>query len=298
MSIKLRQNQYKGINAHLHSLFQSSEGLMQWQSFHTNHITDITYALNAILPAPYWAVSEQSLQIRVIDSAGLERTQTRKPDVTILEPPQASPSRYGSASVGAAPTWEATLEETRPSQDEFEIPAVVIYRAIHEAGQPHIPVSRIELLSPSNKAGGKKLDVYKQNRWEALQSGLPLVEIDYLHETTSVISILPAYPHDRGSYPYNIIISDPRLPRTSKAVRSYGFVVDMPSPAISVPLAGEDSIVVAFNEVYQRSFEGGAWGNYVDYEMEPPRMESYGEDDQQRIRAVMQAVVERHAAGQ
>ena len=55
------KNQYRGINAHLHSFWQSEGG---WDSFHTNHIADLMRLINTALPTGYVANIEQSLQIR------------------------------------------------------------------------------------------------------------------------------------------------------------------------------------------------------------------------------------------
>src|SRR5688572_1499959 len=60
-------NQYRGINAHLHSHFLHGER-EGWEEFHSSHITDLTRAMNAFLPAMgYIARQERSLQIRHFD---------------------------------------------------------------------------------------------------------------------------------------------------------------------------------------------------------------------------------------
>jgi hypothetical protein len=62
MTIRTVANQYVGINAHLHSYFQSQGG---WDSSHTNHIADLMRLMRAqLLQMGYIADIEQSLQIR------------------------------------------------------------------------------------------------------------------------------------------------------------------------------------------------------------------------------------------
>lgn len=62
MAIRTVANQYVGINARLHSYFQSEGGR---DSFHANHLTFLTAALKAeLLPMGYTAEVQQSLQIR------------------------------------------------------------------------------------------------------------------------------------------------------------------------------------------------------------------------------------------
>ena len=61
------KNPYKGINAHLNSLLQTSATESQpalWSSFHASHINHIADFLNDALPDGYIALSEQSLQVR------------------------------------------------------------------------------------------------------------------------------------------------------------------------------------------------------------------------------------------
>jgi hypothetical protein len=170
--------------------------------------------------------------------------------------------------------------------------AVVIYQQA-ESGQHSLlgnPITRIELLSPANKVGGSYYYAYLRRRREALIGGLPLVEIDYLHESRPPVFGLPAYPNDPRAYPYHVIISDPRLPPTVKAVRAYGFGVDAPIPAVNIPLAGNEVAALALHEVYHFTFKAGRWGDQVDYALEPERLHTYSPADQQRIRDRMAAL--------
>jgi hypothetical protein len=63
-------------------------------------------------------------------------------------------------------------------------------------------------------------------------------------------------------------------------------------------LSGEQTITLDFGEVYNQSFASfGIYGYQVDYEQEPVRFDTYRDDDQQRIRARMQAVLRAHQQG-
>jgi hypothetical protein len=289
MTIRFRENQYQGMNAHLHSIFQTPPS--QWTSFHQNHITDLTYTLNSILPVGYRAYSERSLQIRLLDLGDELKHQRRIPDVTIFESGGRDRTASVNVQASASPTWEATLADTFPEMDD--VFSVVVYQV---EGNDRTVVARLELLAPTNKIGGSYATVYEQNRWEALNSGLPLVEIDYLHESQSPIHNLPDYHNDPSAYPYHITITDPRLPPDAKSVRSFGFKVDEPMPSLPIPLLGEDSVLIDFNAIYQRTFDGGRWGEDVDYATEPLRMETYREDDQAKIRGKMKAVQESYTS--
>lgn len=79
------RNQYCGINAHLHSYWQSMGG---WHSFHGNHITDLLRALRAaLLPMGYTADLESSLQVRRLD----QPMDEQESDITIFDPHPVRP---------------------------------------------------------------------------------------------------------------------------------------------------------------------------------------------------------------
>jgi hypothetical protein len=78
---------------------------------------------------------------------------------------------------------------------------------------------------------------------------------------------------------------------------AYEFDVDQPIPTITIPLAGDEAIKFNFDAVYQHTFQTGRWGNQVDYEREPDRIETYGQADQARIRARLRAVAEARRIG-
>jgi hypothetical protein len=121
-------------------------------------------------------------------------------------------------------------------------------------------------------------------------SGIALVEMDYLHETASPIPHINPYPHEAESYPYSVVVTNPRPSLDSGDMRVYGFSVDTPLPVIVVPLADADSITLDLNSVYNRTFESFAsFSRRVDYAALPDRFESYSPADQERIRQRMSA---------
>src|SRR5690606_34079662 len=104
-------------------------------------------------------------------------------------------------------------------------PNAVLIREVTSQRQLGQSVARIELLSPANKPNGRHHDAYNARRAESLESGVPLIEIDYLHEAPPVIYPLPIYPHDERATPYMVIVSDPRPDWLRGTVKVYGFGV-------------------------------------------------------------------------
>src|SRR5436853_7332364 len=94
MAVHSIKNQYVGINAHLHSLWQAQGG---WVEFHTRHIVHLADALKAVLlPMGYTAALEPSLQIRRIDSP--QPSEYPESDVSIYDLNPARPAHPLTAS--------------------------------------------------------------------------------------------------------------------------------------------------------------------------------------------------------
>lgn len=291
MPVRSKKNEYRGVNAHLHSHFQVHGG---WSSFHTNHISDLSRTLNRLLPDGYLVDVEQSLQIKEIHPDTGEQISNPEPDITIYS---AAPSK--TEIMGDAPT--ATL--TRPLLDTIELTedlyysAIVIYEVLEDDTLGR-PVTRIEVLSPTNKFGSGYV-LYREKRNIALKSGVRLIEIDYLHQTESPVKGLPSYPRKQsGAYPYAVTVSDPIPDLEHGTAIIYAFHVDEPIPMITIPLAESDSIEVDLNAVYNETFESlVAYSYRVNYEQLPDNFDTYNPEDQVRIRARMAEVTGRYKAG-
>jgi hypothetical protein len=275
---------YPGVDAHLNSILQipgSDDQPSLWTAFHAAHITYIAGYLNEVLPQNYRALTEQSLQVR--QQVGDREAQgQRRPDVVVFESTLSTESSI--AMTGTTPTLELSLSEIM-EPDEWH-PAVVIRN--HGQVFSGKVVARIELLSPANMPGGSYTSGYKRGRTEAIQSGVPLVEIDYLHEFPPIIDRVPHYPNDKGSTAYMVAVTDPRPAWYKGHVRIFGFGLADPMPKIIVPLADEESVLLDMKSVYDETLtRGGRWQDGIDYSQPPSRFETYSPADQEAIRTVM-----------
>lgn len=261
---------FPGILPHLNSILQTPGVPDQpalWHTFHTSHIGHIVDELNTLLPEAYIAYAEQSLQVRSSDWE-FGRPQ---PDVSVFHP---SGMPAGSAAqTTIQPTWEADLLAT---VENLQHPYAAVVREVSDQNRLGRIVTRIELLSPWNK---RRDSAYHDRRAEFLQTGVPLVEIDYLHETPSPIQTLPRYPADLDSLPYYIAVSDPR----SGHVRVYGFGLAKPIKPFPLPLAGDDVVILDLNPIYRHTVERGRWLHIIDTTQLPERFETYRENDRQYI---------------
>ena len=286
MPLHFRENQYNGINAHLHSFLQRTGG--GWEGFHLEHIAHLREAIDLSLPEGYYAVSEKSLQLSFIDLDLVERTVHKtRADIALFGESQSQP--ISTFTAVATPTAVIPIAQTFIEEEPLDS---IIVRHASESGEL-LPVTRIELLSPANKPGGSHFRQYFEKRQETLQSGINLVELDYLHESRPVSSRIPSYPDkDTKAYPYSIFVSNPHPSLAQGKTSVYGFSVDDLLPTIAIPLDGSDTIALNFQVIYQRTFNTNRYYGtiLVDYEQLPVNFDSYTEPDQQRIRERMKLV--------
>lgn len=285
-AVRTIRNQYQGINAHLHSLFQAEGG---WDGFHANHIADLMRLMSAqLLPMGYVADIQQSLQIRRFgEPAGKPESE-----VTIYD---RRPGQRPARSAALLPGQALAITDVMSLEREFaEYSAVAIYTL--EAGKRAAgePVAWVELLSPSNKPGGQDASYYRDKRWKLLHSGIVFVEIDYLHESAPTFDGIARYasPAETGAQPYHIFVVDPRPAVDNGLIYPNGFGVDMHIPMVSIPLNAGDVLTFDFNAAYNKTYAETLYGvRLVDYAQLPLNFNRYSDADQLRILARMLAVL-------
>src|SRR5271170_5975820 len=129
MPINFRENQYNGINAHLHSFLQRTGG--GWQGFHNLHIAHLTGGIDSLLPQQYYILNEDSLQLTFVDFDLPERrsSQTRA-DISVYGKQETLP--LVSSGTSATPTATFPILETRIEEEPLR--ALVIYEQTENDG--------------------------------------------------------------------------------------------------------------------------------------------------------------------
>ncbi len=297
------KNQYLGVNAHLHSYWQAVGG---WSRFHTNHITDLLRALRPLLlPLGYDADIEPSLQIRRLDDAAPSRYPESDLTVYDLVRDRARQPRGDAPAAGVAelvlPLAAGLFGEPVSAR---EYGAIGVYEYVPGKLDRGEPIVWIELLSPSNKPGGRDAQEYFDKRLTVLESGIAFVEIDYLHDSAPTLRGLPSYRPRHGlaasdaAHAYRIAVLDPRPDLRSGIIQLSGFAVDTAFPTVSIPLSGADVLHFDFGPPYRKTFEETLYGlQLVDYAEPPANFDHYSAADRRRIALRMLAVVEAAAAG-
>jgi hypothetical protein len=303
MAVHSVRNQYAGINAHLHSLWQAQGG---WAEFHTRHIVHLADALKAVLlPMGYTAALEPSLQIRRIDSP--QPSEYPESDVSVydLNPqrPRQPLTAFPTGTVGEL-VFSITdvLLDDQISEKTYN--AIGIYEVVPGRSERGEAVAWLELLSPSNKPGGRDVRDYFNKRIKVIESGLVFIELDYLHESAPTLRDLPDYHAKQEhlseslAHPYRILIVDPRPTITEGVVRVKEFDVDKPIPTMNIALNGDDVLEFDFGAPYHKTLSDALYGlELVDYGQFPIHFDRYREADQTRIANRMLTVLEAAAAG-
>lgn len=295
MALYAPHNLYRGINAHLNSLLQAEDDA--WVEFHSAYIIVLGMLLNPTLREKGYIVApEKSLQIREYHPTTLERIartrrQTRKPDITIYDRNPSTP-RIPTNSPSAAPTLSLPSSVSIDLDEESYLRNLVIREFVeNKLGKP---VVFIELLSPTNKPYGGGYLQYREKRAGVLEAGIVLVELDFLHESPSVVAEIPSYVQgEMNSHPYNIILTNPRPTLHQGRMDVFGFSVDDPIPPIEVPLREGDSTLIDFNTAYQQTYNSfSSFSVRVDYSVLPENFDRYSLADQKRIMQRMKATAE------
>jgi hypothetical protein len=261
-------------------------GASRWPSFHAQHTTHIADFLNQQLPDRYVALVEQSLQIRQddLDDKPPSISSKPRPDITLYESAGSEPQLTMTAT-RVSPSWTYNLEMTLNAPEENFLPAVTILDTQDDPDYGR-PITRIELLSPSNLPGHSSFDLYEKNRRDALRAGTALVELHYLHEYDVPLN---QYPRRHA---YNIFVNNPHPSVAKGLVSAYGFAVDEPFPMVRIPLADGETLDFNFGEAYHHTYQAGPWARLVNYAELPPRINTYSQADRERIRQRMAAVAE------
>jgi hypothetical protein len=283
MALYSKKNPYPGINIHLNSFLQEYPD--EWISYHSDHLTNLREYLDRNLPDGYYAKSETSLQIGGFNAGtGEEHLEKIRPDVNIFRNPNPNdvPSENNTISQ-SLPIGSLTILDT-VDLDEDDPLGLVIYSTSEHARHDQ-PVVRIELLSPSNKIGGSYYKTYTSKRLKALETGLVLVEIDYLHASRPVIHNLPSYADKhKYAYPYIVLVSDPRPTLSDGKTDIYAWHVDDEFPVIPIPLVTPDSISVELGKVYDYTYETTRYFHrHLDFATEPLNFDSYTDEDKEKI---------------
>jgi len=226
---------------------------------HDSLLTYLREALQAALPAPYFAEINERLWVDTSE-------RPIGPDVDVLRGDAPTPSNGGVAVLtDAAQPIVITVphEEHRDTYLEIRTP---------ENDRERV-VTTIEVLSPSNKTPGPKArTLYLQKQREILDSDTHFVEIDLLRAGTHTTAVplerlrakAPPFDYHVCVHPFDVL----------GKFEVYTFRLAQPLPRIAIPLLpGDGNVSVDLQAVFTRSYDTGPYTRRVRYELdriEPP----------------------------
>jgi hypothetical protein len=224
---------------------------------HDRFIAQLSEALNARLPPPYYS--------GIASRIWIEPSNRRVgPDVNVLRPGQ---STNGGAAHGGGGVAVAELVAAEPiivrvaHGDEIRESFLEIYS---QPGGERL-VATIEVLSVANKtpgAHGRDLYIRKQN--EVLDSQVHLVEIDLLRSGIHSTAVpIVAAMEATGGFDYHISI---RPFDRSDEFLVYPIWLTHRLPTIAVPLLpGDPSVTVDLQAILDRCYDTGHYERRVRY---------------------------------
>lgn len=232
------KNPFPGVNPYV-----EAEGY--WSDFHGRIINYLCEAVQDQLPDRYDARIEERLELLDPETG---RT-VRIPDVVITDPvTQAAPDsrREMQAAAGAAvvEVEQLPVEEYRESWIEIR-------------DREENLVTSIEILSPANKSAGG-LSPFQLKRWQLLEGGANLVDIDLLMTGKRLHFRQPLPAAD-----YYVFVSRTvRRPKTEVIASALPVAI----PPVPIPLRSPDpDLTIDLNQVYQTTFERGRYPGRLGY---------------------------------
>jgi Protein of unknown function (DUF4058) len=223
---------------------------------HDSMITYIREALQASLPAPYFAALGRRIWIEV-------SRRSVGPDVEIRRP-RSSPAYRAeqAATVQTASSVAARPVVVKVPHDEFREPFVEIYTRGDEGKRL---VTSIEVLSLSNKTQGEQgRELYRRKQAELLASKVNFVEIDLLRGGEHVTAVPLDLALDVcGVFDYHISVHrfDDR-----ETFFVYPNRLEERLPTLDVPLLpGDSSVTLDLQSVFERCYDAGPYNREIRY---------------------------------
>lgn len=241
-----------------------------FRGLHNKLITYIEETIQPLLPAPYFALTEELIWLEASE-------RFVEPDVDVLRPSGRRPeSTRAWDEGGVATVVEEEVEEpvvvdtTREPDEERDEPYIEIYA--RREGQDRL-VTSIEILSITNKTlGSAGRQKFLEEQSEVLDGQVHLVEIDLLRGGAHTSAVPLALAREKGgNFDYHVSIRRFDRPREFLL---YPIPLARKLPTIKVPLLpGGPDVKLSLHAVFQRAYDAGPYRRVVAYgvdSIDPP----------------------------
>jgi hypothetical protein len=221
-----------------------------WEDFHTRFLTYCCDALNDTLPEGYVAQLGERVRLVEVTPRGARLV---RPDVTVIAE-SASLSRRSKRLAKGGGTL--TREPVTIPLPTVEMEVTDVWIEVRRRAS-RIPITVIELLSPTNKAGDGFVE-YKLKRRSLIRQKIHLVELDLLLGGRRLPMSLPLPAGDC----YAFVSRAQRRPDSEV----YAWTVRDALPSIPIPLlAPTPEVMLDLAGVFATAYERGRYARLIDY---------------------------------
>jgi hypothetical protein len=236
------------------------EGPDWFPDLHGSLIFGLKEALQARLPEPYYAQSDQR--------TWLEYSQRYiEPDVNVLRSGRGTRDRGRVGAVAVAEPEEPVVVSVETVVDDEHTETFLEIRA--RRGDEIRVVTTIEVLSLANKApGAKGRELYLSKQREVLDGQANLVEIDLLRGGSHATAV----PRDladakAGPFDYHVVIH--QFDRVNDYF-VYPVRLEARLPVIPIPLLpGDPAVAIDLQAVLDRAYDAGPYRRAIRYGEDP-----------------------------
>jgi hypothetical protein len=224
-----------------------------WSDVHVKLIGFVGEALTPLLPPALRARSEE----RILVEEETERREYRS-DVAVV---RSNRARGKSAALGGAiQVPEPFVIELRDSPEVERSVKIIDVRNGNRL------VTAIEILSPKNKAAGRRNEEYQRKLEDYGAAGVSVVEIDLLRSSRRRLTVTEMHLPIEGRTPYMVCVQKGWMPGRWEA---YPIGLRAPIPPIRVPLRRRDEeIVFKLQPVMDRVYAASGYDD-IDYSIPP-----------------------------
>jgi hypothetical protein len=141
---------------------------------------------------------------------------------------------------------------------------------VRDSTRGHVLVTRIEIVSPSNKRSGVDREAYETKQQEVLHSDASLVEVDLLRTGRPVVGGPHVIESAKSMEPvpdYLVVVSRAWQRGARLGYQLFPFLLRESLPCITIPLrVGEAEVPLDLQYVFNRAYDGGPYRRgAVDY---------------------------------
>lgn len=227
------------------ALLSGIENSRLWAYFHKDWLLQIRSLIRPQLPPEYYVFVESEA---ILISPDIEApAEARMPDLALA---RSAPSSHGATDHAAGVVTAAVIDVEEPCE-VFGKYTLLIRRAPQNE-----VVAALEILSPSNKGVGSRLDLdsHLRKRASYLEAGVSLLEIDALLNGERV---LPPALHDLAPFGRAAWSAFHHL--GSRRLQGWGW--DEPDPIPVIPWVVEDGlpILVDLRAAMDQACEFNQW---------------------------------------